>query len=52
MPSAVPRCTRVTLTYDWSNANPENRTRFGVPLTDEMGLNRSLDLLRAALTTH
>lgn len=48
----VPGGTQVTLTYDWSSASPENRARFGVPLTDQGGLTRSLDLLAAALTTH
>lgn len=48
----VPGGTQVTLTYDWSSTSSENRTRFGVPLTDQAGLSRSLDLLRAALTTH
>lgn len=41
--------TQVTLTYDWTSASAENRARFGVPLTDQAGLKRSLDLLRGAL---
>lgn len=48
----VPSGTQVTLTYDWSSTSAENRARFGVPLTDQTGLNRSLDLLQASLTTH
>ena len=38
----------VTLTYDWTDAPPENIRRFGVPLTDSDGLTRSLELLSRA----
>lgn len=40
--------TRVRLTYDWRNTPEENIRRFGVPLTNDQGLARSLELLELA----
>lgn len=40
--------TRVRLTYDWTGTPEENIRRFGVPLSDEHGLARSLELLDMA----
>jgi uncharacterized protein YndB with AHSA1/START domain len=42
----------VTLTYDWTEAPPENIKRFGVPLTDADGLAASLHLLSEACRTN
>jgi uncharacterized protein YndB with AHSA1/START domain len=38
----------VTLTYDWTDAPPENIKRFGLPLMDIEGLAGSLQLLSEA----
>lgn len=40
--------THVRLTYDWTDTSEESIRRFGVPLTDESGLARSLELLDVA----
>jgi uncharacterized protein YndB with AHSA1/START domain len=41
----TPVGTRVTLTYDWTDAPAADRRRFGVPLVTEDDLERSLRLL-------
>lgn len=41
--------TSVTLTYDWTGTPDAVARRFGVPIADEHGLARSLELLAAVV---
>ncbi len=47
----APGGTRVTLTYDWTDASTADRRRFGAPLVTVQDLEQSLRLLAAASTT-
>lgn len=41
--------TRVTLTYDWTDASEATRERFGIPAISRVGIEASLALLDFAL---
>lgn len=43
--------TEVRVTYDWAHTPAEHVVKFGVPLTDEDGLARSLAALARAVET-